>query len=656
MNQAFLPELPAEAPRFLSGESVDAYRWLGAHPARGGGAAGVQFWVWAPNALSVYLVGDFNGWSTKTHPLVRRGPFWGLFCPGLTQYDAYKYAVCGADGRTVLKADPFAFHSETRPATASKVYNLSGYSWGDEKWQAQKARQLPYKRPLNIYEMHMGSWRRTPEGGLVSYLALAEQLPLYLKKMGYTHVEFLPLAEHPFDGSWGYQITGYYAPTSRYGTPHGFMALVDALHQAGIGVILDWVPAHFPKDECGLYRFDGAPCYEDANPLRAEHKEWGTMVFDYGSGPVQSFLISNALYWMEVYHVDGLRVDAVASMLYLDYNRAPGQWQKNARGTNENLEAAAFLQKLNSAVFAAHGSALMIAEESTTWPLVTKPVFAGGLGFNYKWNMGWMNDLLSYFSADPSLRAGMHQKLTFSMMYAFSENYILPLSHDEVVHGKRSLIEKMPGEYSVKFAGLRAMYGYMMAHPGKKLLFMGQEFAQFIEWNYEKGLDWLLLDYEAHREMQRYVKELNHFYLSEAPLWQIEDSWAGFSWVIADDAGQNILAFLRCDEGGGQLLCLCNFAPVERRNYCIGVPFQGWYKEVFNSDRAEFGGGGAGNPRALRSRRGAMHGRPQHICVTVPAMSALFFKVPGPAAQNTAPKKGKPASKKPDEPGQEGFL
>ena len=642
--------LPEDAGRqylsFLAGESTDAYRFLGARPEKRDGRSGVLFTVWAPHATEVSLVGDFNDWHAGEDPMEKSGQFWQLFREGLGRFDSYKYAVRASDGKLTYKADPFAFHSETRPGTASKVYPLGGYRWRDGAWQKKKAARSPYTSPMNIYELHAGSWRTYPDGTPLSYRDLAGELVPYIKEMGYTHVELMPLSEYPFDGSWGYQVTGYYAPTSRYGTPEDLMALVDALHQADIGVIMDWVPAHFPKDECGLYRFDGEPCYEDKNPLRAEHKEWGTMVFDYGSPPVMSFLISNALYWLEEYHIDGLRVDAVASMLYLDYNRKEGEWQPNTRGGRENLEAVAFLQRLNTAVFAAHPNALMIAEESTAWPLVTKPVSVGGLGFNFKWNMGWMNDMLDYFSTDPYFRAGKHDKLTFSFVYAFSENYILPLSHDEVVHGKCSLIGKMPGEYEQKFAGLRAMYGYMMAHPGKKLLFMGQEFAQFIEWNYEQALDWQLLEYDAHRSMQGYVKELNGFYTSQPPLWEVDDSWEGFTWLIPDDAGQNILVFLRTDASGGQLLCVSNFAPVQREGYCIGVPKSGYYKEVFNSDAQRFGGSGAGNPRAVRSRKGEMHGHDQHISITIPPMSTLFFAVPSPAsgaAKKQAKKRGDPS-------------
>ena len=609
---------------FKQGNNCEAYRYFGAHLDRRAGEQGVVFRVWAPHAVAVSVVGDFNSWKPGSHPMqkVDGDSIWELFIPGVQEYDIYKYCVTTRAGDLVYKADPYAFHAETRPSNGSKVYDLEGFGWHDEAWMEAQKKADVINGPMNIYEMHAGSWKMKPDGAPYNYSELADQLIPYITEMGYTHVELLPVMEYPFDGSWGYQVTGYFAPTSRYGTPKDLMAFVDKLHTAGIGVIMDWVPAHFPKDAFGLYRFDGEPCYEDPNPRRGEHKEWGTMVFDFGRNEVQSFLISSALYWLEQYHIDGLRVDAV------DYNRRDGEWEANKNGGKENLEAIDFLRKLNNAVLGRHPHKYMIAEESTAWPMVTKPAADGGLGFNFKWNMGWMNDMLSYMKTDPLFRAGNHNKVTFSFFYAFSENFVLPISHDEVVHGKCSLINKMPGDYEAKFANLRTFFGYMMAHPGKKLLFMGQEFGQFVEWNEAKPLDWMLLEYEKHTELQNYVKTLNRLYKERPALWQIDYSWEGFQWVVPDDSQQSVIAFLRKDAAGKQLLVVCNFNPVLREGYSLGVPVSGTYKELLNSDDAAFGGSGAVHNKAQRSKKKPMHGFEQSITLTLPPMSTLYFEVP----------------------------
>ena len=622
----------AEYPVYLfkQGNNQEAQRYFGAHLCEKDGQAGAIFRVWAPHAKAVSVVGDFNNWMPDSHPMdqIEEG-VWERFIPGIKEFDVYKFCITTQWDELLFKADPYAFHAETRPSNGSKVYNLEGYVWHDGAWLDAQEKQDIINSPISIYEMHMGSWKMKEDNAPYNYSEVADLLIPYIKEMGYTHVELLPITEYPFDGSWGYQVTGYFAPTSRYGTPKDLMAFVDKMHQAGIGVILDWVPAHFPKDGYGLYMFDGSPCYEDPNPRRGEHKEWGTMVFNYGMGEVQSFLISSALFWIEQYHLDGLRVDAVASMLYLDYNRRDGEWEQNSKGGKENLEAIAFLQKCNGAVLGRHPHKMMIAEESTAWPLVTKPAEDGGLGFNFKWNMGWMNDMLSYMKTDPLFRAGNHGKVTFSFFYAFSENFILPISHDEVVHGKCSLINKMPGDYEAKFANLRTFYGYMMAHPGKKLLFMGQEFGQFIEWDEKKPLDWMLLGYEKHQQLQAYVRDLNHFYRENPSMWQVDYSWEGFQWIVPDDNQQSVVIFLRRDAAGKMVLIACNFNPVLRENYQLGVPVAGTYKELLNSDDAKYGGTDVHNA-PVRSVKGAMHGFDQHISITLPPLSTVYFSVPMP--------------------------
>ncbi len=610
---------------FHSGRDCRAYEYMGAHPAVQDGQEGYFFRVFAPNAACVAVMGEFNGWRRDGSIMQRdeRG-MWELFIPGVKQYDAYKYAIETPEGYELDKADPYGFHAETRPGNASKVFDLEGYTWQDAGWMDWRHRNPPYERPVNIYEVHLGSWKRHENGDFYSYRQLADELIPYVKKMGYTHIECMPLTEHPFDGSWGYQVTGYFAATSRYGTPHDLMYFVDKAHQAGLGVIMDWVPAHFPKDGHGLVEFDGSYLYEYADPLKMEHKEWGTRVFDYGKISVRDLLFSSAMFWLEKFHMDGLRVDAVASMLYLDYNRQ-GEWRPNIYGGRENLEAVDFLRLLNELILIDHPDCMMIAEESTAWPMVTKPGYMGGLGFNFKWNMGWMNDMLCYVSADPFFRKDMHDKITFSFMYAFSENYILPLSHDEVVHGKKSLVDKMPDPYENKFASLRALYGYMTGHPGKKMLFMGGEFAQFSEWSEARGLDWMLLDYDAHRQMQTYVQALNAFYLDNKPLWENDTNWQGFAWISHDDNVNNIIAFRRIAKDGSDLICVVNFAPVYHESYKIGVPYAGTYEEVFSSDRVEFGGGGTANGKK-RTKAEEMHGMEQIIDLQIPPLSVLYLK------------------------------
>lgn len=611
---------------FYSGQDCRAYEFLGAHPQQSDGQDGVTFAVYAPNAVSVSVIGSFNGWQRESAPMERdEQGIWRRFIPGVTQYDPYKYSVETAHGDILDKSDPYGFHSETRPANASKFYDLQGYVWNDEDWLTWRGTHLPYSSPVNIYEMHFGSWKLHEDGNFYSYRELAEELIPYVKSMGYTHIEVMPLTEFPYDGSWGYQVTGYFAATSRYGTPHDLMYFVDKCHQAGVGVIMDWVPAHFPKDGHGLIEFDGSYLYEYADPHKMEHKEWGTRVFDYGKVSTRNLLMSSAMFWIEVFHIDGLRVDAVASMLYLDYNRQDGGWTPNIHGGRENLEAVDFLRMLNEKVLGDHPDVLMIAEESTAWPMVTKPGYDGGLGFNFKWNMGWMNDMLCYCEANPFFRKDMHEKITFSFMYAFSENYILPLSHDEVVHGKRSLLDKMPGEYAEKFAGLRTLYGYMTAHPGKKMLFMGGEFGQFTEWAYHRGLDWNLLDYDAHRQMKAYVSALNHFYLAHKQLWENDTDWQGFQWIDHEDNCNNVISFRRIAKDESDLIVVVNFAPVYHEHYRIGVPFAGTFEEIFTSDKTEFGGTGVANGK-VKTDTVAMHGREQSIDIVLPPLGVIFLR------------------------------
>ena len=613
---------------FRSGKNRRAYEYMGLHKAVRDGKECMVARVWAPNAKEVSLVGNFCNWDKAKYPLKKiDDAVWEGYTDFVFQpFELYKFYIKPQQGEDIYKADPYALHAETRPGTASRWYELQGYFWQDDAWQKEKEKTSQYARPMNIYEMHAGSWRKYADGSVFSYEKLGDELIPYVKDMGFTHIEFMPLTEYPFDGSWGYQVMGYFAPTSRYGEPKDFMRFVDRCHQAGIGVIMDWVPAHFPRDSAGLAKFDGSCCYEYEDPRKGEHKEWGTLVFDYAKPEVMSFLISSAVFWLREYHIDGLRVDAVASMLYLDYNRRDGEWIPNKDGGKENLEAVAFLQALNEAAFAEVKEPMMIAEESTSWPMVSKPTFLGGLGFNYKWNMGWMNDMLRYMSLDPLFRSGNHDALTFSFFYAFSENFILPISHDEVVYGKASLINKMPGTDEEKAAGMRSFVTYMMAHPGKKLQFMGTEFAQKNEWNYEKELEWGLLQYKEHQDAQKFFRAVNHFYLDRPELWEQDFSWEGFEWISNDDYQQSVIAFRRKAKDGRELVAVCNFVPVQRENYRIGVPFRGDWAEVFSSDNASFGGSGTTNGSHLKTEDIPMHGCEQSLALTLPGNTVFFLE------------------------------
>ena len=607
--------------RFFSGHSSDAYTFMGAHMTDGG----CVFRVWAPNARSVRVTGDFNFWNTEDLFMQRDDKgVWEAFSPYAKQGCRYKYYVERNDGSFVYKTDPYAFRCAPLPDTSSIVWDIGNFGWSDGEWTAGKKDTDVFKRPVNIYEVHLGSWKRHDDGSYYSYRETAAELVPYVKDMGYTHVEFMPVTEYPYDGSWGYQVTGYFAPTHRFGSPEDFMSLVNDLHRAGIGVILDWVPAHFPKDEHGLYQFDGTCCYELADPMMNEHKDWSTRIFDYGRYEVISFLLSSALFWIREYHVDGIRVDAVASMLYLDYGRT--EYKPNVFGGNYNLEAIEFFKRLNAEAYEADPAIMMIAEESTAFPMVTKPGYSGGLGFSFKWNMGWMNDMLKYMKTDPFFRKGVHNELTFSMTYAFSENFILPLSHDEVVHLKKSLVDKMPGDYWDKFANLRVLLGFMAAHPGKKLTFMGTDIAQFGEWNYKRSLDWFLLGYESHAKHQNYVRSLNRFYRDNRAFWDNETGWECFSWISVDDRDNSVVAFRRIASSGEEIICIFNFCPVLRTGYRLGLPKKATYAPVFSSDDSWFGG------TATYLGKVKAEDTPMHGCLysgefTIPPLSATFYKI-----------------------------
>ena len=631
---------------FGQGTHYDIYKKLGAHVATNEGKKGVYFAVWAPHAAQVHVVGDFNDWEeNEKYEMTCVGGIgiYEVFVEGIGVGELYKFLITTKDGRKLYKADPYGNQAEFRPGTASRVTDISKLKWADARWIKAREKKNVDEMPMAIYEVHPGSWRKHPAteedpDGFYNYREFAHELTEYVKDMGYTHVELMGIAEHPFDGSWGYQVIGYYAPTARYGTPEDFQYMVNYFHKNGIGVILDWVPAHFPKDAAGLADFDGEALYEYADPRKGEHPDWGTKVFDYAKNEVKNFLIANALYWVEQFHIDGLRVDAVASMLYLDYGRSAGNWVPNIYGENKNLEAIEFFKHLNTVVTGRNHGTMIIAEESTAWPRVTGKPEDGGLGFTMKWNMGWMHDFLDYMKLDPYFRSYNHNKMTFSMTYAFSEKYVLVLSHDEVVHMKGSMINKMPGEYDDKFANLKAGYSFMLGHPGKKLLFMGQDFAQFREWSEARELDWYLLAEEKHVQMKNYVRELLHLYQDSPALYQTDDNWEGFEWINADDSDRSIFSFVRhSKDGKNNLLFVVNFTPVERPDYRVGVPQSGSYKLVLNSDEARFGGTGTKRAASYRSRKGDYDGKPYSIGYSLPAYGVAVFQY----------EKKKPAAKKP---------
>jgi 1,4-alpha-glucan branching enzyme len=630
---AFQPQLTdLELHLFAEGRLYKAYDTLGAHVRTVDGVFGVHFVVWAPNAQRVSIVGEFNRWDGRCHQMTNRGAtgLWELFIPDLPEGTLYKYELRARNQEApFLKADPYAFAAELRPRTASIVRDLSIYHWNDRDWMEARSRLNPLTAPMSIYEVHLGSWMRAPEEGnrWLTYRELADKLIHYVKHMGYTHLELMPVTEHPFDGSWGYQTTGYFAATSRYGPLEDFMAFVDAAHQAGIGVLMDWVPAHFPDDPHGLAWFDGTHLYDHEDPRLGYHTEWKSRIFNYGRVEVKNFLLNSGLFWLDKYHIDGLRVDAVASMLYLDYGRKAGEWIPNQFGGNENLAAVDFIKELNVLVHQEHPGAITIAEESTAWPGVSKPTYTGGLGFTFKWNMGWMHDNLEYFALDPVHRKHHQNKITFGLVYAFHENFVLVLSHDEVVHGKKTLLDKMPGDQWQRFANLRALHGYMYGHPGKKMLFMGGEFGQWWEWNHDDSLQWHLCQHEPHLGLQRYVHDLNWLYRNEPALYEVDFDWTGFQWIDFKDTENSVIAFLRkAQDQNRSIVCVCNFTPVPRRQYRIGVPAQGRYREILNSDAATYGGSNLGNFGGVMAEPIESHGLPNSISLTLPPLSVLFLK------------------------------
>ena len=626
MNYSFNEARPA-LEVFHTGDSVRAYDFLGAHLMNRNDKNGVVFRVWAPTARSVSVAGDFNNWNNEANYMYNIGyGVWEVFVEGVKQFCTYKYCIESEYGDRLMKADPYAFHAQTRPGQASVVYDIESYSWNDSEWFNKRKENNISSSPMNIYEIHAGSWRKYPDGNFFNYQKLADELIPYLKEMHYTHVQLMPIMEYPYDGSWGFQTTGYYAPTSRYGTPSDFMAFVDKLHGEGIGVILDWVPSNFPTDDFGLARFDGSPLYESNDPKTSKRDSWGTCLFNYARFEVTSFLVSCAMFWLDKYHIDGLRIGALSSMLYLDYGKTEGEWEPNKFGGKENLDAVDFVKRLNTAVHMYHPDVMMFAEENTSWPKLTHKIEDGGLGFDFKWNMGWMNDMLHYMSLNSMWRPFNHDSLTFSFYYAFSEKFLLPISHDEVSHGKGSLIKQMPGKYDEQFAGVRAFITYMYAHPGKKLVFMGTEIGQFDEWNHEEAIQWDLLEFEKHKKLRTFFKELNKFYLDCKPLYELDTVWKGFDWIHHDDYTNSVIAFKRTDKSGDEIVSVCNFQPIRRDEYCIGVPKYGLYDEVFNSDEERFGGSGVVNGNNIKTEVMKIHGFDQGLSLTLPPLSVIYLR------------------------------
>ena len=626
MNYSFNEARPA-LEVFHTGDSVRAYDFLGAHLVNRNDKNGVVFRVWAPTARSVSVAGDFNNWNNEANYMYNIGyGVWEVFVEGVKEFCTYKYCIESEYGDRLMKADPYAFHAQTRPGQASVVYDIESYSWNDSEWFNKRKENNISSSPMNIYEIHAGSWRKYPDGNFFNYQKLADELIPYLKEMHYTHVQLMPIMEYPYDGSWGFQTTGYYAPTSRYGTPSDFMAFVDKLHGEGIGVILDWVPSNFPTDDFGLARFDGSPLYESNDPKTSKRDSWGTCLFNYARFEVTSFLVSCAMFWLDKYHIDGLRIGALSSMLYLDYGKTEGEWEPNKFGGKENLDAVDFVKRLNTAVHMYHPDVMMFAEENTSWPKLTHKIEDRGLGFDFKWNMGWMNDMLHYMSLNSMWRPFNHDSLTFSFYYAFSEKFLLPISHDEVSHGKGSLIKQMPGKYDEQFAGVRAFITYMYAHPGKKLVFMGTEIGQFDEWNHQEAIQWDLLEFEKHKKLRTFFKELNKFYLDCKPLYELDTVWKGFDWIHHDDYTNSVIAFKRTDKNGDEIVSVCNFQPIRRDEYCIGVPKYGLYDEVFNSDEERFGGSGVVNGNNIKTEVMKIHGFDQGLSLTLPPLSVIYLR------------------------------